>query len=119
MSKKLTKEQVSQLSPEQQDLIGVLALEDGRKHRALLAATKRSPVSDYGSALVVVVGISVFISFPDSPYLYPFLAVLAAALIEAHRIAINARIDATNARIDAVIELSNLESNTHEEDATE
>ncbi len=119
MSIKLTEEQLAQLSPEQQDLIGVLALEDGRKHRALLAATKKSRVSDYGSALVIVIGIAFCISFPTSPYLIPILGILAAALIKVHLIAINARIDATNARIDAVIELSNLEGNSGNKEPTE
>ena len=119
MSKKLTKEQVSQLSPEQQDLIGVLALEDGRKHRALLASTKGSRVINYGSALVIVIGIYAYSSFPDSPYLFPFLGVLAAVLIEAHVAGVNSRIDATNARIDAVIELYHLEKNTLDDEADE
>ncbi|MDF1740721.1 MAG: hypothetical protein P1U86_16285 [Verrucomicrobiales bacterium] len=119
MMRKLTKEQVEQLSPEQQDLIGELALEDGRKHRALLAAAKGSRAIHYGSSSLIVVGFLIYTFIPESPYLFPILGALAIIFIEARSIAIDSRIDATNARIDALIELNERESEIRDEEADE
>ncbi|MEC5125817.1 hypothetical protein VSU19_03585 [Verrucomicrobiales bacterium BCK34] len=101
----LTKEQVAKLSPEQQEVIARLALDDARSRRAMLEQAKSYRGYRLAPTLLVIVGSCLWFWNDDMDSLLPFFGLLVLIFIKFH-------VWGVNSRIDALIRILNLDSST-------
>lgn len=100
MIAKLTKDQVAKLSPEQQQVVARLAIDEGRRQRLLMSRARGYRGYKILHLLVLFGGIVFWESMRNSEVLMPVLACAAYGLICYHAAGINSRIDAVLDLID-------------------
>lgn len=94
MLAKLTKEQVARLSPEQQEVVARLAIDEGRRRRLVLSRARGYRGYNVAPWLVLFGGIFFWEQMMTSGWILPILACFGFALIHFHASGINSRIDA-------------------------
>ena len=90
----LTKEEVANLTTEQQETLARVALDDARRSRAMLARARgRFGFSWIPTVLVIAVA-GLVIWMPDLPTVMPYMLLALAVLVQFHASVLNRRIDA-------------------------
>jgi hypothetical protein len=91
---RFTKEDVAKLSPELQETVARIALDDARVHRALLNDARSYFGYRWLPGLLAVVAVVLWWRSPDKQNVVPYLLIGLTALIQYHALGINSRIDA-------------------------
>jgi hypothetical protein len=94
MIRHLSKEQIAQLSPDEQELMARLALDEARSRRDLLARAKGYRGVMLVPALLWVVAAGLGMWNPSVAGMLPYLVLMTLILVQFHALGVNSRIDA-------------------------
>lgn len=90
----LTKEQVAKLSPEEQEVVARVALDEARFRRGILAKAEGYRGYRLVPAILWTVAAGFLIWKSDAAMMLPFVGLLAVTIFQFHVAGINSRIDA-------------------------